>query len=109
LSCCWKALGNSNLINFISQFSELLARYWFLSGFYCRKFKQIAKNWFGRKNLLKFQCVHTWANNTSYISYIGIKTFLGSYYVIEVNMGFMSHVILDIKISKHGRLLCFSL
>jgi hypothetical protein len=27
LSCCWKALGKSNLINFIPQFSELLARY----------------------------------------------------------------------------------
>jgi hypothetical protein len=32
--CCWKALHNSNLIEFISQFSGLrYGRYWFLSGF----------------------------------------------------------------------------
>ncbi len=105
-SCCLKAFGKSNLINFISQFSELLVRYWFLNGFYCKKFKQIAKNWFGRKNMLSSQCVHTLANNTGYTTYIGIKNLLESYHIIEMNMGLMSNVILNIKLSKHGRLLC---
>jgi hypothetical protein len=52
---CWKALGESNLIEFISQFSELrCGRCWFLSGFCCWKFKQIAKILdLGRKNRLK--------------------------------------------------------
>jgi hypothetical protein len=58
-SWCLKTLGKPSLIDFISQFSELLVRYWFLSGFYCMKSKQIAKIWFGRKNLLSSQCVHT--------------------------------------------------
>ncbi len=44
--CRWKALSESDLIDFISQFSELTnGRYWFFSGFYCWKFKQITKNW----------------------------------------------------------------
>jgi hypothetical protein len=34
--CCWKALNNSDLIQFISQFSKLRCeKYWFLSGFCC--------------------------------------------------------------------------
>ncbi len=38
--CCWKALEESNLIKFISQiFEPKCARYWFLSGFCCLKFK----------------------------------------------------------------------
>jgi len=78
-----------------------------LNGCYCRKFKQIAKIWLGRKNLLTSQCVHTWANNTGYISYIGIKNLFKSYHILEINMGLMSHVILNIKISKHGILLSF--
>jgi hypothetical protein len=42
----WKALGESDLIEFISQFSELMCgRYWFFSGFCCWKFKKIYKNW----------------------------------------------------------------
>jgi len=43
-SCYWKALGESDLIKFISQFSE---RYWFLSTLCCWKFKQMAKIGFG--------------------------------------------------------------
>jgi hypothetical protein len=63
--CFWKALGESNSIEFISQFSELRCRrYCFLSGFFCWKFKQITKIRFGRKNQLSPQCVHTWANGT---------------------------------------------
>jgi hypothetical protein len=58
--CFWKALGESNSIDFISQFSELrCGRYCFLSGFFCWKFKQITKIGFGRKNQLSPQCVHT--------------------------------------------------
>ncbi len=67
--CCWKALGNSDLIEFISQFSELRCeRYCFLSGFCCWKFKKIAKIGFGRKNQLSPQYVHTWANGAGYTS-----------------------------------------
>jgi hypothetical protein len=49
-SWCWKTLGESNLIEFISQFSELMCeRYLFFSGFCCWKFKQIAKLGLERK------------------------------------------------------------
>ncbi len=59
----WKALGKSDFIDFISQFSELrCGRYWFVSGFCCWKFKQITKIELGRKIQLSPQCVHTWAN-----------------------------------------------
>jgi hypothetical protein len=55
----WKALGESGLIELISQFSELRCeRYWFWSEFCCWKFKQITKFGFGRKNQLSPQCVH---------------------------------------------------
>jgi len=48
--CFWKALSESDVIEFISQFSEVrCGRYWFLSGVHCWKFKQIAKIGFGRK------------------------------------------------------------
>ncbi len=68
--CSWKALGDSHLIEFISHFAELrCARYWFLSGFCCWKFKQIAKFEFERKNQFSPRCVHTWANNTGYTSW----------------------------------------
>jgi hypothetical protein len=89
-SWCWqKPLSKSDLTEFISQFSELSCeRYWFLSGFCCWKFKQIAKISFELKNqsraldmftlpnLENFnpenvknkECVHTWANSTSYTS-----------------------------------------
>ncbi len=44
--CCWKAFSKADLTEFISQFPELrCGRYWFLNGFCCWKFKQIAKNW----------------------------------------------------------------
>jgi hypothetical protein len=57
--CYWKALGKSDLIEFISQFSELRwGRYCFLNGFCCWKFKQSAKIGFRRKNQLSRQCVH---------------------------------------------------
>jgi len=57
--CCWKALGKSDLIGFISQFSELRCeRYWFLNEFFCCKFIQITEIGFGRKNQLSPQCVH---------------------------------------------------
>ncbi len=57
--CYWKALGKSDLIDFISQFSELwCGRYWFLSEICYYKFKQIAKIEIGRKNQLSHQCVH---------------------------------------------------
>jgi hypothetical protein len=66
---CWKALNNSDLIEFISLFLELkCGRYWFCSGFCCWKFKQITKIGFGKKNQLNPQCVHTWANKIGYIS-----------------------------------------
>jgi len=66
-SCCWRALGESDLIEFISKVSELKCeKYCFLSGFCCWKFKQIAKIGFERKNQLSPRCVHTWANGTGY-------------------------------------------
>jgi hypothetical protein len=45
--CCWKALGKSDLIDFISQFSELMCeRYiYFWSGFLLLEIKKICKNW----------------------------------------------------------------
>jgi hypothetical protein len=64
-----KALGESNLIEFISQISELRCGiYEFFSGFCCWKFFLISKIVFGRKNQLSPQCVHTWANGTRYTS-----------------------------------------
>jgi len=66
--CCWKALSESDLIEFISQFSELRCeRYWFVSGFCCWKFKKIAKIESGKKDQLSPQCVHTWVNGIGYI------------------------------------------
>jgi hypothetical protein len=57
--CFWKAHNKSDLIKFISQFSKLrCGKYWFLNGFCCWKFKQIAKIEFGRKIQLSLQCVH---------------------------------------------------
>jgi hypothetical protein len=49
--CCWKALGESDLIGFISQFSELsCGKTLFLSGFLLLDiFLKIAKIGFGRK------------------------------------------------------------
>ncbi len=65
--------GNSDLVELISLFSELrCGTYLFLSGFYCWKFKQITKIEFGRKNQLSPQCVHTWANSTSYTNISGV-------------------------------------
>ncbi len=59
--CCWKALGALNLIEYILQFSKLkCGRFYFLSEFYCWKFKQITKIRFEKKNQLNPQCVHTW-------------------------------------------------
>ncbi len=56
---CWKAIGELDLIKFISQFSKLkCGRYWFLNEFFFWKFKQIAKIRFGRKNQLSPQCLH---------------------------------------------------
>jgi len=67
--CEWKTQGESNLIKFISQFSELTCeRYFFLSEFCCWKFKQIAKIGFGRKNQLSPQCIHTCVKGTGYTS-----------------------------------------
>jgi hypothetical protein len=54
--CCWKALSKSDLIELISQFSELrCGRYWFLSGFCFWKFKKIG---FRRKNQSSPQFIH---------------------------------------------------
>jgi len=56
--CYWKGLGESDLIEFISRFSELTCRiYWYLSGFCCWKFKQFAKIGSGSENQLSPQCV----------------------------------------------------
>jgi hypothetical protein len=87
--CCWKAVDESDLIEFISQFSELRCeRYWFLNGFCCWKFKQIAKKWVGKEksaeasmrshcqisnfSILKMwkkkEEVYIWANKTIYTS-----------------------------------------
>jgi hypothetical protein len=64
-----KALDESDLIRFISQFWELrCGRYWFLGAFWRWKFKQITKIGIGRKNQLSPQCAHTWANITFYSS-----------------------------------------
>ncbi len=50
LWCCWKTLGEIDLITCISQFLELRCeRHWFLSGFCCWKFKQLQKS-VGKKN-----------------------------------------------------------
>jgi hypothetical protein len=72
--CRWKVLGQSDLIEFISQFLELrCGRYWFLSEFGCWKFEQIAKFGFGSK----IQC---WALNvftlgpTAQATLFGIET-----------------------------------
>ncbi len=71
--CWWKDLGNSDLVELISLFSELrCGRYLFLSGFYCWKFKEITKIEFGRKNQLSSQCVRTWANGTSHTNISGV-------------------------------------
>jgi hypothetical protein len=62
-------LGESDLMEFISQCSELRCeRYWLLSGFCCWKFKQIAKIELGRKRKTQLspQCVHIRANGTGY-------------------------------------------
>jgi len=73
--CCWKALGELDLMNFISQFSEeRCGRYCFLSEFLNEKFKQISKIGFGRKNQLSLQCVHTWGNATSYTNVVQIES-----------------------------------
>ncbi len=54
-----KEINKSDLIDFISQFSEQrLEKYCFLNEFCCWKFKQIAKIGFGRKNQVSPQCVH---------------------------------------------------
>jgi hypothetical protein len=69
--CCWKAFSKSDLIDFISQFLELIRceRYWVLSEFCCWKFKKkLQKIGFGGKNQLSPECVHTWANRTGYSS-----------------------------------------
>ncbi len=67
--CCWKALSESDLIEFISQFSELRCEsHWVLNGFCYWKFKQIAKTEFGRKTQLSTQYAHTFANGTGHTS-----------------------------------------
>jgi len=87
--CCWKAVDESDLIEFISQFSELRCeKYWILSGFCCWKFKQIAKkmgwerkiSWdfnaftlsnfkiFNSKNVKEKKHVYIWAFKTIYTS-----------------------------------------
>jgi hypothetical protein len=61
--CCWKALGKSDCVEFISQVLELrCGRYWYFSGFCCWKFKQIAKIGFGKKNQLSPLNVFTLLN-----------------------------------------------
>jgi len=64
--CCWKALGESDLIEFISHFLELrCGRYWFLSGVCCWKFKQIAK--LGLEGEISWACALGYTSST-YIS-----------------------------------------
>jgi hypothetical protein len=59
--CCWKALDESNLMEFISQFLKLTCeRYWFL--------QKLQKLGLEGKNQLSPQCVHTWAKGTRYAS-----------------------------------------
>jgi len=55
-------------IEFISQCSELrCGRDWFLSGFCCWKFKQIAENWVWKETSFEpSMCVHTWDNSAGY-------------------------------------------
>jgi hypothetical protein len=57
--CCWKALGELDLIEFVSQFSKLrCGRYSFFNGF--NVFKQIqtnCKSWVWN-NQLSPECVH---------------------------------------------------
>jgi hypothetical protein len=62
--CCWKAFGESDLIEFVSQFLELICgRYWFLSEFCCWKFQQIAKK-------LGLEGKISWALNVFYIFFL---------------------------------------
>jgi hypothetical protein len=60
--CYWKALGESDFIEFISHFSELRCeRYWFFSEFYCWKFKQIAKIWVWKEKAVEpLMCSNCW-------------------------------------------------
>jgi hypothetical protein len=82
----WKTLGESNLIDFLLQFSKLKSgKYWFLNGFPCMKFKQlIVKIGFGRKHLLSPQCVHIWVINTSYTSIRWKKNMLSKKWLIII-------------------------
>jgi len=55
--CWWKALSQSDLIEFISQFSELRCqRYWFLSGLCCWKFNKLQKLGLGGKISWPLNC-----------------------------------------------------
>ncbi len=59
--------GRVDLIEFISQFSELRCeRYCFLNGFCCWKLKENPNFEFKRENQLSPQCVRTWASGTGY-------------------------------------------
>jgi len=72
--CCWKALDESDLIEFISQFSELRCkRYWFSNKFCCWKLKQITKIGFRWKNHLSPQCVHIGTMTHATLVFIQIK------------------------------------
>jgi hypothetical protein len=67
--CCWKAFNKLDLIELISQLLGLrCGRYCFWVDFVARNSKKLQKNWFGRKNQLSLQCIHTWANGIGYIS-----------------------------------------
>ncbi len=67
--CCWKALYESDLIEFISQFSELRCE---RNQFCWWKFKQIAKNWvWMAKSVEPLRCVHTLAGNSNKLQKIG--------------------------------------
>jgi len=77
--------GRVDLIEFISQFSELRCeRYCFLSGFWCWKFKENPNFGFKRENQLSPQCVHTWASGTGY-------TLVCNYNEVNLNKKLKSH------------------
>ncbi len=81
---CWKALSESNLIEFISELR--CGRCWILSGFFVGNSNKLQKNWvsggkigwsrpqcvhianfrkkFNSENVKNKECVHTWATDT---------------------------------------------
>jgi len=81
----WPLLYTNLTINI--QVPCILTRFWFLSGFCCWKFKQIANIEFPRKkkkSMLSPQCVHTWANGIAQATLVVIEWQISSI-IVEIN------------------------